>query len=66
MYKTPSGKFVCGECLKPISKSGHIRKHFDDAHNRIEPNLLKESEAHLNLNGNAAAKKNSNMEIQNA
>ena len=66
MYKTPSGKFVCGECLKPISKSGHIRKHFDDAHEGIEPILLAETEAHLNLNGNADAKKNLKEEIQNA
>ena len=47
LYRTSEGRVVCRVCLKPISKTGNIRKHFDDSHQRNEPILLKETEAHL-------------------
>ena len=33
--------------MRPISKTGNIRKHFDDSHGRAAPVLLKATEAHL-------------------
>ena len=47
MFRTTRDRVVCRPCLKPISKSGNIRKHFDDVHEGTEPILLKSSEAHL-------------------
>ena len=47
MYRTPYGKVVCSICLNPISKTGNIRKHFDDSHGRAAPVPLKATEAHL-------------------
>ena len=47
MHRTSRDRVVCRLCLKPISKTGHIRKHFDDSHGRAAPVLLKATEAHL-------------------
>ena len=64
LYRTAEGKVVCSVCLRPISKTGNIRKHFDDSHKRAKPILLKETEAHLYENGNDAVEVSTVMEQQ--
>ena len=62
VYRTSEGKVVCSVCLRPISKTGNIRKHFDDSHEQKEPSLLKETEAHLYEDGNGAGEVSTVME----
>ena len=47
MYRATRNRVICKMCMTPISKSGHIRYHFDTKHRGVEPVLLKESEWHL-------------------